>query len=176
MGKSIACFVLAATVATMAQSRPGYLLFTDPGKRFSIEFPNTWTWMIIQGSQEPLATFVHPRKEAAVVVERFKLPVRLNPGDITDLFAEIEAAKVKENQRDVSAVVARIVTRADLKGAVVDYVRGGLSESERVRQFSIPVGDDVYRITCMALASRFQQYELEFEIVASTLKYASQLP
>ena len=63
-----------------------------------------------------------------MVVERFKLLQPLAPSEITDLFAEIEATKVKENQRGANNVVARVVTRDDLKAAIVDYVRAGLGE------------------------------------------------
>ena len=54
-------------------TRSGYSLFTDPGMRFSVEYPKDWTWLMISGSGEPIATFIQPKKEAAFVVERFRL-------------------------------------------------------------------------------------------------------
>jgi len=167
--------ILMASVAVAAQTRQGYLLFTDPGKRFSIEFPREWKWMIISGSGEPIATFIQPKSEAAVVVERFRLKQPLRPDDITDLFAEIEVDYLKENQRGVSDVVARVVAREGLRAAVVDYSRPGLNEAERVRMYSFPVGEDLYRVTCMALTSRFQRYDADFEAIVSTLKSEEKL-
>src|SRR5262245_12467833 len=75
--------------AALAQ-RPDYLLFTDPGKRFSVEFPKDWKWLPIEGSQEAIITFIQPKSEAAVVVERSRLKRNLTNSDITDVFAQIE--------------------------------------------------------------------------------------
>src|SRR4051794_34040328 len=83
-----------ALVAFASQSalavRPDYLLFTDPAKRFSVEFPKDWKWLIVAGSGEALVTFIQPKSEAAVVVERFRLRQKLAQNDITDLFVQIE--------------------------------------------------------------------------------------
>ena len=168
------CLVILASAIVAAQ-RAGYLLFTDPGQRFSIEFPRDWRWMIISGSGEPIATFIQPRSEAAVVVERFRLKQPLRPDDITDLFAEIEVEYLKENQRGVAGVSAKVISRDGLRASVVDYTRPGLNEEERVRMYSFPVGEDLYRVTCMSLNSRFQKYEPEFENIVSTLKSAEKL-
>jgi hypothetical protein len=167
--------IAIASVATVMAQRPGFKLFTDPGQRFSVEFPNNWTWMIISGSQEPIATFVHPTKEAAVVVERFRMPVRLTPNDITDDWAVIEAENLKERQRGAQNIRGRVINRGTLRAAVIDYNRAGLSEEERVRMYSLPIGEDLYRVTCMSLASRFSRYEENFETIVSTLKSAEQL-
>jgi hypothetical protein len=172
------CFVTLASItaiAAIAQSRPGYLLFTDPLQRFSIEFPRDWRWMMVSGSGEPIATFVDPRSEAAVVVERFRLKQRLGPDDITGLFAELEVEYLKEHQRGVQNVVARVTTRGAIRAVVVDYSRPGQQEQERVRMYSFPAGEDLYRVTCAALASRFQMFEADFEAIVSTLKTAATL-
>ena len=63
--------VLMATPS--AAQRPNYQLFTDPDRRFSVEFPQDWDWMNVSPAGESLAVFIHPRKEAAVVVERERL-------------------------------------------------------------------------------------------------------
>jgi hypothetical protein len=169
------CLVFLTSVTLAAQTRAGYLLFTDPGMRFSIEFPRDWRWMIISGSGEPIATFIQPRSEAAVVVERFRLKQPLRPDDITDLFAEIEVEYLKENQRGVASVSAKVIARDGMRASVVDYSRPGLNEEERVRMYSFPVGEDLYRVTCMSVTSRFQKYEPEFENIVSTLKSAEKL-
>ena len=167
--------LLVACLAGMAQTTPNFLLFTDPGERFSVEFPKDWRWMIVSGSGEPVATFIHPRSEAAVVVERFRMKQPLSPADVTDLFAEIEAEYVKENQPKATVVTSRVMGRGGAPSAVIDYNRPGLGEQERVRQYSVPVGQNLYRITCMALASRFAMYEADFNAVVLTLKAAGDL-
>ena len=169
------CFVTLASITVIAQSRPGFLLFTDPLQRFSIEFPRDWRWMMVSGSGEPIATFVHPRSEAAVVVERFRLKQRLGPKDITDLFAELEVEYLKEHQRGVLSVAAKVTTRGGIRAVVVDYSRPGLKEQERVRMYSFPAGEDLYRVTCAALTSRFEKYEADFEAIISTFTSAETL-
>jgi hypothetical protein len=86
-------------------------LFTDPSGRYSIEFPKNWSWTIVEGAGEALSTFVHPKKEAAIVVERFPDETVLSQGDITDIFAQIESDLLKENQPRVSDVSARVMTQ-----------------------------------------------------------------
>ena len=169
------CLVMLASITGMAQSKSGFLLFTDPLRRFSIEFPRDWRWMMVSGSGEPIATFVQPRSEAAVVVERFRLKQRLGPEDITDLFAELEVEYLKEHQSGVLNMTAQVTTRGGTRAAVVNYNRPGLKEQERVRMYSFPAGEDLYRVTCTALASRFEKYEADFEAIVSTLKSAEKL-
>jgi hypothetical protein len=167
--------IILASVAAAAQTRRGFALFTDPGQRFAIEFPRDWRWVIISGSGEPIATFTHPDGEAAVVVERFRLRQPLRPDDITDLFAELEVEYLKQNQPGITEVKARVIDRDGLRAAVVDYGRTPAKEPERVRMYSFPVGADLYRVTCMALAGEFEEYETDFETIVSTLKPAEKL-
>jgi len=155
--------------------RPNYLLFTDPQRRFAVEFPREWNWMMVSGSGEPLVTFVHPRKEAAVVVERFRLRLKLERDQVTEVFAEIEADRLKEDQPRATDVVSKLLTENGRRFVLIDYFRPGLDVRERVRQYSFPVGGDVYRITCMAVQSEFSRYENIFGIVAASLKPGAEL-
>jgi len=166
-------------VVTLAGSalaqRANYLLFTDPQKRYSVEFPKDWQWLMVSGSGEPLVTFIHPRKEAAVVVERYRMRVTLGRDQITDTFEKIETDVLKENQPRASDVASKMVTQNGRRLILIDYLRPGIDTRERVRQYSYPVGQDLYRITCMAISTEFSKYESTFETVASSLKSSSEL-
>ena len=173
----LACLLSATALA----QRGGYLLFTDPSKRYAVEFPRDWRWTVVAGSGEALATFVHPRSEAAVVVERFRMRQTLAQNEITDLFGQIEADVLKENQPRVSDVNAKVVVQGGRRLVQIDYKRPGVGEpgrveDERVRQYSFPVGGNLYRITCAALGSQFAKYEATFQWVAESLKSADDLP
>jgi hypothetical protein len=175
---SVALVVLF--LATPLAQKGGYLLFTDPSKRYSVEFPREWTWTVVAGAGEALATFVHPKREAAVVVERFRMKQVLRQGEITDVFAQIEADVLKENQPRVSDVTSKVVTQGEKRLVQIDYHRPGIGEpgkveDERVRQFSFPVGGNLYRITCAALNSQFGKYEGIFQWIAESLKSAEEL-
>jgi hypothetical protein len=173
---ALACGCAAVPLA----QRGGSNLFTDPSRRYSIEFPRDWTWTIVEGAGEALSTFVHPRKEAAIVVERFRMKQVLSQGDITDVFAQIESDLLKENQPRVSEVSARVVTQGQRRLVQIDYKRPGIGEpgkveDERVRQFSFPIGGSLYRITCFSLASQFGKYESTCQWAAESLKSAEEL-
>jgi len=166
---------LVTLAGSALAQRANYLLFTDPQKRYSVEFPKDWQWMMVSGSGEPLVTFVHPRKEAAVVVERYRMRVTLGREQITDTFAQIETDLLKENQPRASDVASKMVTQNGRRLILIDYLRPGIDARERVRQYSYPVGQDLYRITCMALSTEFSKYESTFDTVASSLKGSSEL-
>jgi hypothetical protein len=168
-----------AAAAPLAQQK-GYLLFTDPSKRYSVEFPTGWDWTVVAGAGEALSTFVHPRKEAAIVVERFRMKQVLEQDDITDIFGEAEAATLKDNQPRVMDVNAKVIVQGGRKFVQIDYRRPGVGEpgkveDERVRQYSFPVKGNLYRITCAALARQFPKYEATFQWAAQSLKSAEQL-
>ena len=167
-------------VATPLAQKSGYLLFTDPSKRYSVEFPKDWTWTIVAGAGEALATFVHPKREAAIVVERFRMRLALDQSEITDMFSEGEAATLKDNQPRVMDVTARVVEQGGRKFVQIDYRRPGVGEpgkveDERVRQFSFPVKGNLYRITCASLDRQFGRYEAVFQWAAESLKSAEEL-
>lgn len=168
------CLVACCGLIGLAQ-RAGYKLFTDPDGRFSIEFPNDWDWSMVSGASEPLVIFVPRNKEAALVVERFRMKQSLAKDDITDLFATIENEFLKENQPKITDVSSKIVTQNGKRIVVIDYTRPGLVEKERVRQYSFPVGQSLYRITCAAVAKEFRKYEPTFGDVAESLKPAGEL-
>ena len=177
--RALAAFSVMASwllAADLLAQRPNYLLFTDPQRRFSVEFPREWTWLMVSGSGEPLVTFIHPRKEAAVVVERFRMRQKLNRDEVTDLFAQIESEVLKENQPLAADVVSKIVVENGKKLILIDYVRPGIDTRERVRQYSVPVGGDLYRITCMTIGGQFAKYEPTFGTVVQSLKTAGELP
>ena len=173
---ALACVCQAAPLA----QRGGSNTFTDPSGRYSIEFPRGWNWTIVEGAGEALSTFVHPKKEAAIVVERFRMRVPLAQDQITDSFAQFETELLKENQPYVKEVSARVIAQGPKRLVQIDYKRPGIGEpgkveEERVRQFSFPVGGSNYRITCFSLASQFSKYESICQWAAESLTPGEEL-
>ena len=172
-----AALTVLCALSASAGPEDGFLLFTDPEARFSVEFPKDWEWSIVAGSGEALVVFVQPKKEAAIVVEHSRMKQSLAPEDVTDVFAQIEGEVLKENQPRATGIAAQIVKRNGLPRVLVDYSRPGVGggEPQRVRQYSMPTGRDLYRVTCMALSSQFKKYDATFGAVAETLKSAASL-
>lgn len=151
-------------------SKTDFQLFTDPGGRFALEYPKDW--QVIAGAGDVLVTFAQKKSEAAFVVERYRMSQALAPDEITDLFAQIEADVLKERQPKAVEVAAKIVHASGQRLIVIDYSRPGLSGPERARQYSFPVGQDLYRLTCSAVRAQFAKYDPVFIHLAETFKPA----
>lgn len=170
LGRTL-CLVLAvcAFLSMPGLAAESYLLYTDLHGRFTIEFPKDWQWTPVSPSGEPLVVFVQPRKEAAVIVERFRLK---QPIAVDDDFAQAESQILKENQPTIVDVAPQVVEQGGRRFLIVDYTRPGPRDKERVRHYAFPVGQSLYRLTCATLFDRFAKYESTFTAVFNSLKTA----
>ena len=167
-----------SAIAALAQDRRDYLVFTDPGRRFSIEFPRTWKWTLVSASGEPIAVFVHPRSEAAVVVERFRMKLQLSPDEITETFTKAESDYIHENQPEATIKSAALTMAFGRKVILIEYERPGIdraAQGERVRHYSFPVGQDLYRVTCMANNSQYARHLATLDAIVESLKPAGEI-
>ena len=132
------------------------------------------TTAVIPGATAPIVSVVQRKREAAVVVEQTKLHQPLALDDITDLFSQLEADSIRERQPQATDVHAKLV---DVGGGrrlvILTYGRQGVGGPERVRQYSIAVGADLFRLTCVATVGQFGRYEAVFAHVAATFAVAS---
>jgi hypothetical protein len=132
------------------------------------------TTAVIPGATAPIVSVVQRKREAAVVVEQTKLHQPLALDDITDLFSQLEADSIRERQPQATDVRAKLV---DVGGGrrlvIMTYGRQGVGGPERVRQYSIPAGADLFRLTCVATVSQFGRYEAVFAHVAASFAVAS---
>lgn len=144
--------------------------FGDPAGRFTVEFPRDWRWQVIAGAGEPIVTFIQPNNQAYVIIEHFHMNEPLAPDEITDFFAEVESDVLRDNQPRATEVDARVFMQANRRVIVLEYRRPGLAggETERVRQYSFPVGRDLYRVTCAAVSSQFVRNEPLFAALAAS--------
>jgi hypothetical protein len=141
-----------------------YKPFTDQGGRFQLEYPKDW--QPILGVGDVLVTFAQKKGEAAFVIKRFQLLD--DPGAINEVFGQLESDALKMDQpqaKDVSFKIAGANGRAVV---VIDYSRPGLAGPERGRQYSFPIGRDVYRLNCAALTGLFAKYDPQFLHIAQS--------
>lgn len=141
--------------------------FVGPGNRIRFEFPKK-DWQLVAGGTISIVSLTQKSGQAAVVVEHTKLNAALAPDDITDLFAQLEADQIKQQQPDASDVQSKLVSVDNRRFVIVGYTRRGVTGAERVRVYSVPVGSDLYRLTCSAAAPQFARYEQVFAHVAAT--------
>jgi hypothetical protein len=123
---------------------------------------------MVPGATSPIVSLMQRKREATIVVEQTKLHQPLALDDITDLFGQLEADSIKERQPLASDVQSKLVEAGGRRFVIVNYGRQGVAGAERVRQYSIPAGGDLFRLTCVAAASQFPRYEPVFAHVAAS--------
>jgi hypothetical protein len=172
--------VLAAVIGCVLVSQVAsaqVLKFSDPADRFTVEFPRDWNWQIVAGAVEPIVTFIQRGGNAYAIIEHFHMNQPLAPDEITDFFAQVEADVLKENQPRATDVDPKVFMQGTRRIIVLDYRRPGLTggEAERVRQYSFPVGQDLYRVTCAAVSSQFSKADPLFTALAESFRPAMRM-
>jgi hypothetical protein len=125
-------------------------------------------WMALPSSGSVLIVLATKKGDAVVLVERSTLRQALAAADITDLFAQIETDAIKERQPRATEFQSKVLDAGDRRLVAVQYARTGLLGSERVRQYSIAVGKQLYRVTCISGAAQFANYDSVFSHIAAS--------
>ncbi len=168
-----------AAQAGRAGSDPWYATTTkgqfQPVNAASLGFQLQWPkkdWMMLPSAGSLALVLASKKGDAMVVVETTELRQALEPSDITDLFAQLESDAVKEKQKAID-VQARVIEAPSQRLVAVQYQRNGVLGVERVRQYSVPAGKTLYRLTCIASAAQFLSYDALFAHMAATFAVAS---
>ena len=135
-----------------------------------VEFP-TKDWMVLPSSGALVLAAASRKGDAVVLIERSTLRQALDPADITDLFAQIEIEAIKERQPKAADFQSKVLDSGARRLVAVQYNRPGVLGNERVRQYSVPVGTDLYRVTCISSAARFTVYDPVFSHIAASLSF-----
>jgi hypothetical protein len=177
---SVAASPVLAQAAKPASTDPWYgrttrvqfqpIRVADAG--FQIEWPKK-DWMLLPSAGSLALVVASKKGDAMVVVERTSLRQPLEPSDITDLFAQLESDAIKEAQK-VLDVQARVIDGGDRRLVAVQYQRTGALGGERVRQYSVPVGKQLYRVICISAAPQFLAYDAVFAHMAASFTASPQ--
>jgi hypothetical protein len=135
-----------------------------------VEFP-TKDWMVLPSSGALVLAAASRKGDAVVLIERSTLRQALDPADITDLFAQIEIDAIKERQPKAADFQSKVLDLGARRLVAIQYSRPGVLGNERVRQYSVPVGTDLYRMTCISSAARFAVYDPVFSHIAASLTF-----
>ena len=125
-------------------------------------------WQVVSGGSATIVSLTHRNGQVGVVVERVIPAGMFATGDLNDRFVEREADTVRTHQPQATGVEARLVAFGARRLVIVTYMRKGVAGPERVRQYSIPAGHELYRLTCSAATSQFARFEPVFAHVAAT--------
>ena len=164
----VGCFTVATLVAeATASAQLGifkrnkgttYQTFRDPAGRFVIEYP-TKDWRVNQAKGSIVASFTQKNGEAAVAVEYSKLKLALTRDEIDDVVLKLEVDALKEKDPSVRDVNANIGQGPSGPRIVIRYTRNGTGGREHVEQYSVPVGDELYRVSCSARITAQARYQ-----------------
>lgn len=152
---------LARTTRTQFQPLKG------PYGRIALEYPRK-DWQIVSGGGSVIMTLAQRKSEAAIVIEHSRLNAALAPEEITDVFKDLEVDTIKERQPNAAAIESKLIEIDGRRLIGIQYTRPGVKGPERVRQYSFPDGQDMYRLICSAQSLQFAKYEAIFSHIAAT--------
>lgn len=164
--------VLAMTAASLHAQRPiPTQPYTDPAGRFTMQYPRR-DWQVFPGAGSALVTIGGAKGKASVQVEYFKLREPIKVDENYELIVGIESDFVRDRQPGADQIKGAPM-RPDLKDiVVVDYVRPGAGGVDRIRQYSIISGANLFRVSCVAPATEFPKLEATFEQIAKSFVIA----
>lgn len=129
-------------------------------------------WMVLPATRSVLFLIAARKGDASVTVERAPLSLALQPEDVTDVLAQIQADAIKAREPRATEFEARVLDAGDRRFVAIQYRRTGATGAERVRQYSLPVGHWLYHVTCAASLTQFASYEAVFAHIAATFTAA----
>jgi hypothetical protein len=141
-----------------------------PG-RFSLDCPRR-DWTVVPAAGAVAIVLAERRGDAAITVERSPLHQALEREEITGLFAELEADLVKQREPQSSGWRFDVIDAGARRLVVVEYDRPGVRGPDHVRQYSIPSGDTLYRLSCSAAQKDFGRFDAVFAHVAASFEPA----
>jgi hypothetical protein len=148
-----------------------FLTQRAPDAPVQIDLPKK-DWMVLPSSGTVLLTAASKKGDAVVVVDRSALRQALEPSDITDLFAQIEIDAIKERDPKATDFQSKTIDSGDRRLVAIQYTRPGVLGSERVRQYSMPMGRQLYRVTCISAAGEFGKLDQVFSHMAASFSVA----
>jgi len=132
-----------------------YQTFNDPAGRFELEYP-TKDWKLLPSGGSSLATFTR-NDGPTLFVEHLRLAERLTPGEI-DALPEGEVDSLKRQQPKAKDFKSDMLESRAGRGVLIRYSRVGTGP-ESVVQYSIAVGQDLYRLNGIIPEKQFEKYE-----------------
>jgi hypothetical protein len=167
----------AAPSAAAAAAAPlkGYQVLQAFQGKFTLQYPAK-DWFAVPGGGASLVVLTQKKQEATVTIEFQPLQLELAPAEIDDSFAQIEAEPVTQHQPTAEGLKSKVADSNGRRVVVIDFTRRGVMGTEQVRQYSLPIGKQLYRIVCVSPAALFGRYEPVFANVVNSFSVAGATP
>lgn len=143
-----------------------------PLGRFTIELPKKWqllpgfnTFLILASERTG-----NNRPGASIVLEQWQLADAV---DVNQAFADYLLEEyLKKREPSVQKFDQELKDVGGRKFVLTRYARDGISGTDGVIDYSIPMGNVLYRVMGIAPAGEISKYQPTFAHVASSLKLA----
>jgi len=144
-----------AQLGLFKRGSTSYQPFKDPAGRFTLEYPKDWR--VLPGGGSVLVGFTHKDGEASILVDYMKMRLALAPNEIGETFAELELQTLRERQPTIKDARANVVAAASGPRIVIQFSKAGPTGTEQVTQYSIPRGEDLYRLVCTVRSDKVEK-------------------
>lgn len=134
-----------------------YRLFRDPAGRFEFDYPAK-DWRVFPSAGSSLAIVARNDGEATLTIDYLRLTAPLGPDEIGTM-AEVEIQDLKEKHPDAKDFKSEIIDIKAGRGAIIRYSGVGAKGPEQVTQYSVPVGQDLFRVIVIVPESLAAKYE-----------------
>jgi hypothetical protein len=133
---------------------PTYQIFKDPAGRFEVEYPNK-DWKLLPAGGSSMAVFSCSCKDGPTLyVDHLKLVDRLTQGEI-DAMPGIELNRIKDLEPTGKDFKSEMLESKAGRGVLIRFSR----PTETVVQYSIPAGQDLFRLTGVLPQKQLSKFE-----------------
>jgi hypothetical protein len=137
--------------------------------RVTVDYPRK-DWVTTPTARGTMLVMLHKSGEAWITLEHQTLQTALAPEDVTDLFAQLEADRLKAAEPQSAAMQTRLFNMESRRFTGVQFMRTGPKGPEVVREYAFPVGGDLYRLTCGTAIANLPKYEPVFAHIAASFR------
>jgi len=154
----VAALALAGSIASQQAASGGqflgiggnkgvtYKTYRDPAGRFEFDYP-TKDWKTLAGAGTALAQFARNDGGATFAIDHTQLSNTIPSSDLAyTTMAEVEVDDLKARSPQNKNFTSELVETKGGRGALIKYTQAGAKGPERVMQFSIPLGKELFRV------------------------------
>jgi hypothetical protein len=147
--------------------------YQNASRKLVMDYPKK-DWQMKPGSGPVVVTFTQKKSEATVVVEYEPLEHPYDPKDITQLVADLEVDRIKGQTPQAANFKTAIRDEPGRRLVVIDFTRpSAASGGDRLRQYAVAAGNEMYRITCTSSTEAFARYDPVFQHMIGSFKIGS---
>ncbi len=132
---------------------------------FAVDYPKR-DWQVLVGVGSSYVVLFHKTKEAAVAIERTKVPVPLAVNEINDQTAALEIEDWQKRRPLATGFSHQFVDFLGQRSILIDFTQAGSQGPEHVRLYTLPRGTDWYRVICTTTQATFDKYKDTFQRIA----------